>query len=176
MVKKEEIKTLEKYAKICVILGTMFLLIWFSSKSIVYSMEHKVPQLYVITKGRVTNADILKKATNLDSLNYFCPVEYVEKYDIPYVKVEKGEEIELQTEKLASVKPEKIKKENIYLKQFKNMDKDSMQDAEITSAEIENISKIKIKAPEEVGDYIYQLVVKYNNKSIDYVFRVKVGE
>ncbi len=176
MIKKEEFKVIEKYTKSCIIVATMFLLIWFSSKSIVYSMENKVPELYVITKGRVTNADILKKSTSLDAFNYSSPVDYVEKYDIPYIRVESGEEIELQTQNLKTVKPKEVNKEDVYLKEFIGFDETTMKDAEILSVEVKNVAKIKMKVPKEPGEYIYQLVVKYNNKSIDYVFKVKVGE
>ena len=177
MIKKKYLKKMDSYIKgLCCIL-ILFLIVWFSAKSLVYSLENQVPELYVITGSKkVETAKVLKKASNLETYNYRDPVDFVEREEVQSLNVKKGQNIELQSERINSIIPKNIKKEDIYFKVFTGFDRDSMKDVKIENIMTKNVTNITFKVPEEVGEYIYQIVIRYNNKNVDYVFRIRVGE
>lgn len=176
MVKKKDFKIIDKYVKVLSCILILFLIVWFSSKSLVYSIANQVPDLYVITGKGIKTANVLKKSTDVETFNYSCPVEYVEKEEVQCINVKKGQNIELQTENLNFITPMKIKKDEIYFKVFNGFSKKTMQDVKVENIKTEKVTNISFKAPNEIGDYIYQILIRYDKKNIDYVFRIRVGE
>lgn len=177
MIKKKYLKKLDNYVKILSCILILFLIVWFSSKSLVYSITSQVPTLYILTgNDKINTAEVLKKAANLDTFNYKCPVEFVKEKEVQCINVKKGQKIELQNEKINYVKAKKINTSDIYFKMFTGLDKSTMKDVKILDAKTKGVTSIIFKVPEEPGEYTYQIVIRYDKKNIDYVFRIRVGE
>ncbi|MEG0282463.1 MAG: hypothetical protein RR594_03525 [Clostridia bacterium] len=144
------------------------------------SLRIEQPKLNISVGNSVYEA--INQATLIDTLfekkktEYESPIKTVQARNYRSIKVNKGEELVLSTEKISGIKTslKPPEAQTIDLNMWKNGDENEVIVSEANIISTPNSYKIGVNAPNSKGEYIVCVNLEYNKANMRYTFKLQV--